>query len=143
MEAKKRSEFEKMLVRNSSDGDEWVVRIVVAIFDNRTCIAVVATHETKFMLGQDFDTVFYNYCKPIPKKQIVPMTNEEALQVIVDNPGIWVRRKGWTVWFKDVRIEYVADIYIWVKGERLKFSNLEYTTNFKDIKTFTKEVNND
>jgi len=77
--------------------------------------------------------------------KIVPMTNEEALQVIVDNPGIWVREKNDSDWYKIMRWSKGphAEVYVLSDdGEALAmyYSELEYTTNFKDIFTFTKEV---
>jgi len=141
---------EKMYVKDSEDR-AWRKLFVVGIYPNGKCLTVRSEHEADFcdenFLGH-IKLDRYDQYKPIPKTKTIPMTNEEVLKIVIDNPGIWVRVFKTSSWqkiqsFSNLREESVRILIFRVNDIWYKLISLEYTLNPLDktaTKPFTKEI---
>ena len=89
-----RAKCEKMLVWDDTDSIE-VERIVITVNSDGSCIAVNNMHEDAFLRGDAFNTVSWDYSKPIPEKKYRPMTNDEMRGFVANTSGVEYRHKSW------------------------------------------------
>ena len=89
-----RNECKKMFVWDNDNNKERK-RIVIYINNDGSCVAVAHADEAAFLRGDDFRTVSWDNCEPIPEKKFRPMTNEEMRGFIANTLGIEIRHKSW------------------------------------------------
>ena len=82
-----RAKCEKMFVWDDYNNKKRK-RIVIYTNNNGSCVAVAYAEEDAFLRGEDFQTVSWDYCEPIPEKKFRPMTNAEMRGFIANTSGI-------------------------------------------------------
>jgi len=86
--------FEEMLV--SYDGKKWSKATVIKTFKNGRCLAITARDFNNLEnRNNTYRAGFYNHYKPLPKKKMVPYTQEECvIWAATEGSSGWVARYG-------------------------------------------------